>query len=72
MALFKATIKSSRLVNGTRIEKGMSVEFASIYGSPLGMNGGKDVVDAFQRKYGIDIKKAGVASATFIEVVKIN
>lgn len=49
----------------------MSVEFTSTYGAPLLMNGGKEVIDAFMRKYGIDINKAGVVSDAYIEVAKI-
>lgn len=71
MALFKATVKSTRLVNGVRLEKGMSVDFSSFYGSPLSTNGGKEVIEAFQRKYGVDIKKAAAVSSAYIEVVKV-
>ena len=71
MALFKATVKSTRLVNGVRLEKGMSVDFSSAYGSPLSTNGGKEVIEAFQRKYGVDIKKAASVSSAYIEVVKV-
>jgi hypothetical protein len=72
MALFRATIKSTKVVNGVRLEKGMSVDFPSSYGSPLGTNGGKEVVEAFLRKYGVDIKKANAVSSSYIEVVKIS
>ena len=71
MALFRATIKSTRVNNGVRLEKGMSVDFPSASGSPLGANGGKEVVEAFQRKYGVDLKKAGALNSAYIEVVKI-
>ena len=71
MALFRATVKSTRVNNGVRLEKGMSVDFASAYGSPLGTNGGKEVIDAFQRKYGVDLKKAGAVSSSYIDVVKV-
>lgn len=71
MALFKATIKSTRINNGIRLEKGMSVDFPSSYSSPLSTNGGKEVIDAFQRKYGVDIRKAGALSDAYISVVKI-
>lgn len=71
MALFRATVKSTKVTNGVRLEKGMSVDFPSSYGSPLGTNGGKEVIEAFQRKYGVDIKKAGAISSAYIEVVKI-
>ena len=71
MALYRATVKSTRVNNGVRLEKGMSVDFPSNIGSPLGTNGGKEVIDAFQRKYGVDIKKAGAVSSAYIDVVKI-
>lgn len=72
MALFRATIKSTRITNGVRLEKGMSVDFPSSYGSPLGTNGGQEVIDAFMRKYGVDLKKANAINSSFIEVVKIS
>ena len=72
MALFTATVKSTRLVNGIRLEKGMSVEFTSAFLAPLSTNGGIEVIQAFQRKYGVDIKKAAAVSSAYIEVVKVN
>lgn len=71
MALFRATVKSTRVTNGVRLEKGMSVDFPSSYGAPLSTNGGKEVIEAFQRKYGVDIKKAGAVSSAYIEVLKV-
>ena len=71
MGLFTATIKTTGTINGVRLEKGMSVDFVSTYGSPLSTNGGKEVVDAFMRKYGIDIKKANAVSSSYIEIKKI-
>jgi hypothetical protein len=50
----------------------MSVDFPSSYGSPLSTNGGKEVIEAFNRRYGIDIKKANAVSSSYIEVIKIN
>jgi hypothetical protein len=72
MALFRATVKATRVANGVRLEKGMSVDFPSSYGSPLGTNGGHEVIDAFMRKYGVDLKKANAINSSFIEVVKIS
>ena len=72
MALYRATVKNKVWANGVRLEKGMSVEF--VYGSggaPLQTNGGKEVVDAFMRKFGVDIKKAGAVSTAYLDVVKV-
>lgn len=72
MALFKATVKSNYNSNGVKLEKGMSVEIA-FQANPLhSVNGVKEVVIAFQRKYGIDIKKANAANSSYLEVIKIN
>ena len=40
MALFKITVKSSRVSNGIRLEKGMSVDVPSKYTNPVTTNGG--------------------------------
>jgi len=73
MALFRITVKQSGTSNGIRIEKGMSVDVVSKYSSnPVSINGGHEVVDAFMRIYGIDIKKAGKLSTPYLNVEKIN
>lgn len=72
MALFKITVKSSRVSNGIRLEKGMSVDVPSKYSNPVTTNGGHEVQDAFMRVYGIDIKKAGCLSTVFLDVQKVN
>ena len=72
MGLFRATVKHTMVSNGERIEKGMTVDFASPNGSPMSSNGGQEVVDAFKRVYGVDLKKAHAVSSSYIEVVKIN
>lgn len=71
MALFTATVRSTVHNNGVKLEKGMSVDFPSSYGSPMSTNGGKEVIDAFMRKYGVDIKKAGALNSAYIEVKKV-
>lgn len=71
MALFKITVKQTLLTNGQRVEKGMSVELASSYGNPVSTNGGKEVADAFMRKYGVDLKKANMLSGVYLETEKI-
>ncbi len=73
MALYKITVKNSSTTNGIRLEKGMSVEVATRTSyNPISTNGGKDVVDAFMRIYGIDIKRAGKLSSSYLELKKIS
>lgn len=72
MALYRATVKQNVNTNGVRLEKGMSVEVVTkgIY-NPLLTNGGHEVIDAFLRIYGVDIKKANAVSGVYILIEKI-
>jgi len=71
MAKFRITVKKKNSVNGVHIEVGMSVEVTSSTSNPVTTNGGKEVLEAFQRVYGIDLKKGGSLSTTYLEVEKI-
>lgn len=70
--LYRVTVKNSKLTNGVRIDKGMSVDVVTNSTSnPVLINGGKEVADAFMRIYGVDIKKAGALSMAWLEVERI-
>lgn len=71
MALFLITVKQNHYSNGIKLEKGMTVEVSSSYTNPMTTNGGHEVIDAFMRKYGIDLKKKGGLSSTYLEVKKM-
>ena len=69
--LYRITVKNSKLSNGIRVEKGMSVDVVSnSMSNPVVTNGGQTVADAFMRIYGIDIKKAGALSMAYLDVEK--
>ncbi|HZH86591.1 MAG TPA: DUF6140 family protein [Brumimicrobium sp.] len=72
MALFRITVKQNKYSNGIRLEKGMTVDVSSTYSNPVTTNGGHEVIDAFQRAYGIDIKKNGGLSTVYLDVKKVN
>lgn len=72
MALFRITVKQNKYTNGIRLEKGMTVDVSSTYSNPVTTNGGHEVIDAFQRMYGIDIKKNGGLSTVYLDVKKVN
>lgn len=58
--------------NGIRIEPGMSVEIVTqSMSNPVTTNGGQQVIDAFFRIYGIDIKRAGVLSMSELSVEQL-
>ena len=70
--LYRITVKNSKLTNGIRVEKGMSVDVVSnSMSNPVVTNGGQAVADAFMRIYGIDIKKAGALSLAYLDVERI-
>ena len=74
MPLFRITVKQNRHSNGEKFEKGMSVEIQSKYTS-IYSNGGHEIVDAFEKAYGLDIKKAGGGSvmsfAPYLDVKRL-
>lgn len=59
MALYRVVVMQSSLMGGVRLEKGMSVEIPTNGANPLHVNGGKEVILAFQRVYGIDLSRLG-------------
>lgn len=71
--LYRVTVKSNRIANGIRLEKGMSVEVASQSFPLLSTQQGKEQVNnAFKAKYGVDVKKACADTSLYLDVVKIN
>lgn len=72
MAMFQITTKHTKNSNGIRIEPGMSVQVVTqSLSNPVITNGGKPVIDAFMRVYGIDIKKAGCLNTVELQVDRI-
>lgn len=71
MALFRVTVKRSAQVGGIRLEKGMSVDIPTTGYNPLSTNGGHDVIMAFMRIYGIDLKRAGACHLGYLDVARI-
>ncbi|MBV7440053.1 hypothetical protein KRX57_01330 [Weeksellaceae bacterium TAE3-ERU29] len=73
MAQYRATVRTSKVINQIRLEKGMSVVFMYDGGSPLSFQKGKEAInDAFIRTYGIDISKVpSMLSNITLEVTKI-
>ena len=73
MPRFIITTKHVKNSNGIRIEPGMRVEVVTqTMSNPVITNGGRNVVDAFMRIYGIDIKKAGCLSMVELDVQKVS
>ena len=71
--LYRVTVKSNRIANGIRLEKGMSVEVVSQSFPLLSTQQGKEQVNnAFKAKYGVDIKKACADTSLYLDVIKIN
>ena len=72
MPRFRITTKRMSNTNGIRIEPGMSVEVVTqSLSNPVSTNGGQLVADAFQRIYGIDIRRAGALNMVYLDVERI-
>lgn len=72
MPLFRVTVKNSKNCNGSRVERGMSVDVVTnSMSNPVSTNGGQLVADAFMRIYGIDIKKIGALNMAYLDVERI-
>ena len=71
MALWTLTVKSTRILNGVRLERGMRVRVSSLF-HPIGYNNGEVAREAFMRVYGIDLKKAGALHPAYFDIEKSN
>ena len=63
MALWKISVKNSGIINGVRIEKGMSIEYVTKTTTPplQLLSQHKDaIIQLFKNKYGVDLAKAGI------------
>lgn len=70
--VYRVTVKSSKLTSGIRVERGMSVDVVTNnITNPVTTNGGQAVADAFMRIYGIDIRRAGALSMSYLDVQRI-
>ena len=69
MPLWTFTTKMSRMCNGVRVEKGMSVEVVTTTTcNPINNpQGRKQITDAFMRKYAIDLVKAGMIVRGYLD-----
>ena len=72
MPLFRVTAKQSKQTNGQRIERGMQVDVVTnSKSSPLTVNGGQAIADAFMRIYAVDLKRLGALSSVYLDVVRV-
>ena len=65
MALYQVTVSKTVASNGIRLEPGMQVVI------PVSVNGGKDVIAAFQRVFGIDISSIFHTLGAVLKVEKV-
>lgn len=57
MELLKTTVKTNLISNGERVKKRMRVDFRSSRISSLSTNGETEVIEAFERKHGVNAQK---------------
>ena len=72
MALYQVTVSRTVASNGIRLEPGMQVVIPTqTTTNPVSVNGGKDVIAAFQRVYGINVTSIFGFLKTVLRVDKI-
>ena len=71
--LYKVTIRNTSIVNGVRLEKGMSVEVSyNSFSSPESTHQGKTLIqNAFMLKYGVDLQKACAFNSGKFDIQRI-
>lgn len=75
MALWKIAVKSSGIINGVRIEKGMSIEYVTKTTTPplqLLSQHKAAINQLFKNKYGVDLAKAGIINTGRMSCEKIS
>ena len=72
MPLYRVTVTRTVASNGIRLEPGMSVDIPTQTTiNFVSVNGGRDVIVAFQRIYGIDVTKSFGILKTALKVEKV-
>lgn len=72
MPVYRVSVKQMKLSNGVRIERGMSADvITNNIGNPVVTNGGREVNNAFQRLYGVDLKQLGALNMIYLDVERI-
>ena len=72
MALYRITITRTVASNGLRLEPGMYVDIPTqTTTNPVSVDGGCDVIAAFQRIYGIDVSKIYGILKTALKMEKV-
>ena len=75
MALWKISVKNSGIINGVRIEKGMSIEYVTKTTTPplQSLSQHKDAINQLlKNKYGVDFGKAGIINIGRMSCEKIS
>ena len=72
MALYYITVTRTVASKGLRLELGMYVDIPTqTTTNPVSVNGGREVIAAFQRIYGIDVTKSFGILKTALKVEKV-
>ena len=75
MALWKISVKNSGIINGVRIEKGMSIEYVTKTTTPplQSLSQHKDAINQLlKNKYSVDLGKAGISNIGRMSCEKIS
>jgi len=72
MPLYRVRIKQTTNLNGQSIDKGLSVDIPMFTNlSPIVVDEGSLVQDAFKRVHGIDLKKLNLLNTNWLEALVV-
>jgi hypothetical protein len=71
MALYKVRTKRRKCCNGITIEAGMEVQVVTPVNNTVQINNWQYVEEAFQRVYGISMRKANALNSSDLEIEKV-
>ena len=71
MALYKVRTKRRKCCNGISIEPGMEVQVVTPLNNTVQVNNWQYVEDAFQRIFGLSLRKANCLNVSDLEIVKL-
>lgn len=71
MAIFRITVKTTRVGSGQRVDKGLYVDLQTYsHANPI-YNNKEQIAQAFLLQRGVDVKKLGILNSACLDVKKI-
>lgn len=71
MAIFRITVKTTRVGNGQRVDKGLYVDLQTYNNVNPIYNNKEQIAQAFLYQRGVDVKKLGVLNSACLDIKRL-